>query len=143
MKSSESETAVPISSIEASTSPQSMSSPSASPPSISRHRYAALIYVLALLTWLVLGVAMQCTADSTPAGDGEPSLEDVLTKGLRARRPAEFKFVSNVCDSVQRGEIPRSLVQRTFLWARRKNKHPFQYFERAMQIQAEKLGVVL
>ena len=109
----------------------------------ARNRYASLLYVLALLTWLVTGVAMECAADSSSSGDGEPSLQVILEKGLKARRPVEFKFIASVCDAVNRGDLPKSLAQRTFLWARRKNTRPFPYFQRAMEIQAAELGVSL
>jgi len=99
--------------------------------------------VLALLACCMLGLAVECAADSNSPGEGEPALQDVLENGLKVRRPVDFAFVARVCDSVNKGDLPRSLVQRTYLWARRKNKHPFQYFQRAMRIQAERLGVSL
>lgn len=117
--------------------------PFASRPFSRRHSQATWLFVLALLGWLIAGVAMECMADSTPPSDGTPSLQVVLEKGLRARRPSEIKFIGRVCDAVTRGDIPDSLAQRTYLWARRKNRYPFPYFQRAMVIQAGKLGVTL
>jgi len=39
--------------------------------------------------------------------------------------------------------LPERTVLSTFQWARKKRKHPFQYFERALQIQAKKLGLTI
>ncbi|REJ69282.1 MAG: hypothetical protein DWQ31_05270 [Planctomycetota bacterium] len=96
---------------------------------------------LALLLVLAFGSAAPVAADEEPPGDGQPSLQTLLEAGLKARRPVEFRFIDRVCELVIEGELPRSLVQQTFIWARRRNARPFPYFERAMRVQAERLGV--
>ncbi len=106
-------------------------------------RRATAIYLLALAVWLVLGIAIETRADSEPARDGEAPLQNVLEAGLKARRPVEFAFIARVCDFVNRGELPRKLVQQTFTWSRRKGARPYPYFERAMQLHAKRLGVPL
>lgn len=71
-------------------------------------------------------------------------LKDTLEKGLKCRLPNEFRFVRRVVSVVEAGEFPEKDVLEIFTWARRKNeRRPFVYFERAMQIKAEKLGVAL
>jgi hypothetical protein len=70
-------------------------------------------------------------------------LQSTLEKVLRARRPEEFEFIDNVVDMVEQGHLPRSVVESTFQWARKKPRRPFQYFERAMRIRAKEFGVEL
>ena len=71
------------------------------------------------------------------------TLKEQLESGLRARRPTEFAFIQRVVDQVDRGELPRSLVQSTFQWARRKKPYPYPFFERALKIRAARLGIVV
>ena len=73
----------------------------------------------------------------------EADLKERLEKGLKARRPAEFKFIARVVELVEQKTLPLGMVDGTFLWARRKAKHPFQYFERGLRIRAAKIGVKL
>ena len=74
----------------------------------------------------------------------DPSLKDVLAKGLKARRPEEFAFVDRVVKLVNHGRLSREMVESTFLWARRKsNDFPFVYFERGLKVRAHDAGVNL
>jgi hypothetical protein len=72
-----------------------------------------------------------------------PKLKDTLEKGLKARLPSEFAFIRTVIEKVDDGTLPRSVVESTFLWARRKPQHPFEYFQQGLKVRAEKLGVTL
>jgi hypothetical protein len=82
-----------------------------------------------------------------PLLGGEPdpdtglTLQETLEKGLRVRRPEDSRFVARVADLVDAGTLPEDLVLSTFQWARKKRKHPFQYFERALLIRAAELGI--
>jgi len=71
--------------------------------------------------------------DVAPAiGEEKPALtlESRLTTGLKARRPEDVEFVARV-DS-------------TFLWAiRRGRSYPFPAFQRALRIQADRLGITI
>jgi hypothetical protein len=82
-----------------------------------------------------------------PAGDsiaqGEATLKDVLEKVLRARRPEEFAFIARVVLLVDQQVLPLEMVQGTFNWARKKPRHPFQYFEQALRVRAKEIGVEL
>jgi hypothetical protein len=73
--------------------------------------------------------------------DSKLDLQETLEKGLKARRRQEFQFIGRVVNLVESGELPEKMVQSTFLWARRKREHPMQYFERALRVQAAKIGV--
>jgi len=71
-------------------------------------------------------------------------LEDQLKTGLRARSPEDVAFIKDVVSRVQRGELPAKLVNSTYIWAiQHQRKYPFPAFERALRIQADKLGVGL
>jgi len=104
-----------------------------------------------LLTALVLAVLGLGGVRSWGAQGVDPrvapggiSLKQALEKGLKARRPSEFKFIQLVIKKVEEGKLPVKMVERTFLWARRQQQEfPMPYFEKAMQIQAKKLGVDL
>jgi len=72
------------------------------------------------------------------------SLEDQLNTGLKTRRPEETEFVEGVARLVNEGKLPRKLVDSTFIWAvRRRQTYPFPAFERALRLQADRLGVDL
>jgi hypothetical protein len=80
-----------------------------------------------------------------PVGGAEViSLEDQLKTGLKARRPEETEFIAEVARLVDTGKLPRKLVDSTFTWAmRRRQTYPFPAFERALRLQADRLGVGL
>ena len=65
---------------------------------------------------------------------------DTIKAGLRTATPEENGFVEMVVDRVDRGKLPAALVHSTFLYARRKNRHRFQYFKRALIIRAAEIG---
>lgn len=70
-------------------------------------------------------------------------LRTTLEKGLRARRPVEFQYIRQISQMVAEGDLPEDLVRSTFGWARNKRPYPFQFFQRALQVRARKLGIQL
>lgn len=82
--------------------------------------------------WLPVSVAR-----AAEVADLQEQLEDVL----KARRPQEFKFIATVVGMVQKETLPRSLVDTTFLWARKKKANRLQYFETALRVRAAKQGI--
>lgn len=86
--------------------------------------------------WLVS--AASAATPNTPSG---PDLKDTLEKGLKARRPVEFNFIALVVNKVNDGTLPVSLVNSTFLWARKHRPYPFPYFERGLRERAKKAGI--
>ena len=99
----------------------------------------------------ILTAALLCLSLPAAACAAEPAkvgtvlgLEDRLKTGLRARRPEEFAFIDEVARLVRTGDLPVKLVDSTYLWALdRQRKYPFPVFERALRIQADRLGVGL
>lgn len=95
---------------------------------------------------LLLGFAPLATpraAEPTTVGK-VTSLADRLKTGLKARRPEETEFIDEVAHLVRTGKLPAKLVDSTYLWAiQRQRKYPYPLFERALRIQADRLGVGL
>jgi hypothetical protein len=104
------------------------------------------IKMRALVLWALLGVLAVSLAKAQIVSTGGivlPTLKQQLQAGLLARTPDEQAFVSEVVDLVNSGELPLSLVQSTFLWARRHKPYPMQYFERGLRVRANELGIAL
>ncbi len=70
-----------------------------------------------------------------------PTLKQQLVTGLLARTPQEQEFIDKVVAQVDSGELPLGLVQSTFLWARKHRPYPMQYFERALRVRANDVGI--
>ncbi len=98
---------------------------------------------------LLAGVLIACRpamlhGDEPPAVGKVADLEDRLKTGLRARRPEEKRFIERVVQLVREGNLPGKLVDSTYLWAiERQQKYPYPLFERALRIQADRLGIDL
>lgn len=80
---------------------------------------------------------------ATAAGIRRPRVTldaQTMKAALRTETPEEQGYIDEVLQRVRQGQLPRSLVEATFLWARQKPEHRFQYFQRALRIQAARLG---
>lgn len=63
------------------------------------------------------------------------SLSDQLKLGLRARNLEDRAYIERVVKSVERGKIPRRLVNAAYNYARRRRaNYPLPYFRRALEI---------
>ena len=102
---------------------------------------AMLLGLLAVLAaWTAASIGASTAA---PQAAVSPRLQETLEKDLEARLPKEFEFIAKVIELVEVGTLPESLVRSTYLWARKKPRHKFQYFERGMRFRAGKLDVDL
>lgn len=111
----------------------------------------ALTVLLRSNRWLALTVlgAGLLAPMALLGGDSDPpvavqiaELKDQLKNGLQARRPQDREFLDRVATMVENEQLPIELVKSTFQWARRKKTYyPFPYFERALILRAEKIGV--
>ncbi len=71
-------------------------------------------------------------------------LRDQLNFGLRTFQPQQKAFIDDIVNRVDSGQLPRSMVNVVFVWARkRKPTIPYPYFEIAMRLLAERRGVIL
>jgi hypothetical protein len=78
-----------------------------------------------------------------PAGreEGQP-LGNRLAAQLKTRRPEDVAFLEQVERLVRDGKLPAKVVTSTSAWATRRGKaRPFPSFRRALEIQADRLGV--
>lgn len=99
--------------------------------------------LLAALLLSLAPVAIAHAAEPVKVGT-VLGLEDRLKTGLKARRPEENAFLEEVARLVRMGELPAKLVDSTYLWAlQRQQKYPYPLFERAIRIQAGRIGVEL
>jgi len=73
-------------------------------------------FLLGLLAATMLGTP----APAQTSGRRQPTLRERLVAGLQVRRPSEFAYIDAVIDTVNRGELPVTLVNRVFFWARAK-----------------------
>ena len=84
-----------------------------------------------------------------PVTAKEISLRDRLRSGLKARTQAEFAFLDHVVDMVDKNQLPQSLVDRVYFWARKKaatkfgpkKKRPMIYFQPALIQLAKKFDI--
>lgn len=106
-------------------------------------RRRVLLALLALPCLLVPGRRPWAAAPKPKDGSSEPTLQETLESGLKARRPEEFQFVRRVVAAVEQKRLPEPVVLSTFTWARKQRKYPFQYFEQAIKLRASKFGVRL
>ncbi len=94
--------------------------------------------LLALVPFLILWLTL--TAASADAG--EWLLDAAKMKvALHTDTVEEGCFIEYVVAQVERGKLPVSLVESTFLWARTKPIHKFQYFRLGLIIRARRLGI--
>ena len=70
-------------------------------------------------------------------------LQKTLEGGLRARQPKEFAFIAKVIKFIENGKLGESVVRSTYLWARKKPRRKFQYFERGLRYRATQMGIDL
>jgi hypothetical protein len=111
---------------------------------MSRRRRVCL--VVGLLGLGVLALTSSQTISPVARAAKTANLKDQLEKGLKARRPEEFAFIAKVVSRVENDTLPRSLVDSTFLWARKKGTgriRPYQYFESGLKLRAKRIGVSL
>ncbi len=77
------------------------------------------------------------------ASAGAPLKVDKMKAALKTATPEENGFLERVSKLVEQDILPRHLVESTFLWARKKSDHKFQYFKRGLTARAAELGIQL
>lgn len=111
-------------------------------PRLSRSKL--LRHVLCGLLVSLAAASLPTRGDDLPPAGRTAGLEDRLKAGLRVQLPAEEDFVEKVVLLVRTGKLPGKLVDSTYIWAiERRKEYPFPAFEKALRLQAEKLGVRL
>ena len=98
---------------------------------------------LLLLVAFLSGAAVANSLGQQFSDGVQVDLKQQLEAGLYARRPVEFSYIARVVRMVERRQLPEQLVISTFAWARHKRPYPIVYFERALQIRARRIGIVV
>lgn len=116
-------------------------------PGRRQGRLHPLLFV-ALLAQLPLMSAAnaQLTAPRKLSTTVDPmaTLQEQLVNRLRAFDPDQRRYIEMVVKKVREGELSTRLVQAVHIYAVRRNPHfPFPFFERALRVEAGKLGVAL
>lgn len=105
------------------------------------------------------GVALSATNNGIVVKPGDApnrqgrqiTLRDQLRTGLKAFTPDDLAFIDVIVAKVDQGVLPRTMVDSTFLWARRRvtaygshyAKRPMVYFKPALVARAKAIGVAL
>ena len=95
-----------------------------------------------ILLTLALAFAVFAVVWNRPASAS--TLDAKMMKvALQTATPEEDGFIEYVLDRVDQGRLPLDLVESTFLWAKKKPRHKFQYFKRGLILRAAKRGISL
>jgi hypothetical protein len=78
---------------------------------------------------------------AAPSVGVSADLKEALENDLEARQPKEHAFIAKVIEFIEAGKITESVVRSTYLWAKKKPRRKFQYFERGLRFRATKLGI--
>jgi hypothetical protein len=117
---------------------------------VSSKLVAASMVLAALVVGMTLAFAQ--TQGGAAVNEGRQiSLKEQLTFGLMVRTKAEREFIDLVVAKVEAGELPRPLVNSTFLWARdraakRRDStaiRPMIYFRPGLLARAKKMKINL
>ena len=94
--------------------------------------YLRLLIVLALVATTFVPTAEAGVLDA-----------NMMKVVLHTATPQEQGFIEYVVARVDRGTLPLDLVQSTFLWARRKPRRKFFYFQQGLILRAAARGIRL
>ncbi len=95
-------------------------------------------FVVLALVGILLSVGVRTADTAAPVLDAE-----TMKAALDTATPEEDGFIERVVALVEEGTLPPKLVHSTFLWARKKPRHKFQYFKRGLILRARRIGINL
>ena len=112
---------------------------------VRRSRSGLLLVLASLLPAPMAAVRADEPPDAPDAAterrEARPLVEQ-LAAHLRTRRPEDMAFLEQVERLVREGRLPAKVVTSTSAWATRRGRaRPFPAFRRALEIQADRLGV--
>jgi len=90
--------------------------------------------------FVVLALLATVWAPTTEAGVLDPNVMKIV---LHTATPQEHGFIDYVVARVDKGTLPLDLVQSTFLWARKKPRKKFFYFQQGLILRAADRGIKL
>jgi hypothetical protein len=77
------------------------------------------------------------------SAEGSPLDAKVMKVALHTAVAEEDGFIDRVLARVDKGTLPLDMVESTFLWARKKTRHKFQYFKAALIQRAAAAGITI
>jgi hypothetical protein len=92
------------------------------------------------LTFVLLLAFLAALENQAAAGSLDAA---TMRAALNTATPEEEGFIDKVLTKVRKGTLPLDLVETTFLWAKKKPRHKFQYFKRGLIIRAAQQGISL
>lgn len=102
------------------------------------------------LLLIVLSAAMgagqnpQSVEGPPPNAVRKITFKQMLTTGLKCRRPEEFRYIDEIVLMVDTGYLRKHMVLGTFFYARQRSDYiPLPYFQQALQDRAKKEGKVV
>jgi hypothetical protein len=104
---------------------------------IMRQFFHTPIFMLPILMGLVVA---SLTVRTARADDLDP---DQIKAALHTTSDIEGGFVDRTVAMVQAGTLPRDMFTSCFIWARKKPRRQFQYFQQALTIRAAAIGIAL
>ena len=94
--------------------------------------------LLAALAWTLVDTA---ASRGDTAGVGMDAA--TMRAALHTTPDEEQGFIDRALALVEQNKLPADMVRSTFLWARRKTRHQFEYFKYALTVRAADFGVQL
>ena len=88
-------------------------------------------------------LATLAAAWAPSARAASPLTADVMIVALRPELPGDRNYLTYVAALLDQGQLPRHLVESTFLWAREKPRHKYRYFKHALIVRADAVGIDL
>lgn len=83
-------------------------------------------------------VHAQTTGVTSVTPSKKITLQQMLEKGLKARRKSELKYIAEVVALVEKGKLPVKIVNGAFFQSRRKRR-PMQHFQFSLEARGKKL----
>jgi hypothetical protein len=95
------------------------------------------------LSMVMLLALLAAASTRTAKADPFPLDADTMKAALRTAAPEEDGFIDIVLAKTNKGILPQDMVMSTFLWAKRKPVHKFQYFKQGLILRAQAAGINL
>jgi hypothetical protein len=95
-----------------------------------------------LLPLIVMAAALALPVQRARADDFTLDA-DQIRAALHTTTDIDNGFIDKTIGMVKAGTLPRELFTSTFLWARKKPRHRFQYFKQALISRAAEQGIKL
>ncbi len=102
-----------------------------------RRSFRTPMFILPIIMGVVVALL---TARAARADDLDP---EQIKAALHVTGDIENGFIDRTVSMVQAGTLPRDLFTSCFIWARKKPRHQFQYFKKALTIRAAEIGINL